>query len=325
MSLTPGIAVPRHLGETARRRLIELGLFDKSRRATSDSEEVFLPVLAEPAAIDIPFRTVQMEFTSDRRRLTAEDLLGRPVSFEVIGDIAILEDPQTEAAAQALQKAHKTIKVVLAAESEVEGEFRTRRFCKLAGEDRTWTVHRENGLALAVDLEKAYFTPRLGTERKRVADQVRPGDMVLDMFAGVGPFALLMARRGGRVVAIDKNPSAIKLLRDNAAKNRLELEILEGDAGLLAGAFAGKARHIVMNLPHSSARFLPAAIAAAAPGGVIHYYAFAPEDDLYRDAKAANAAAQDLGREIEVLYRGVVRSYSPHWFNIVLDLQIAMG
>jgi tRNA (guanine37-N1)-methyltransferase len=206
----------------------------------------------------------------------------------------------------------------------VEGEYRTRRFQHVAGEKKTATIHKEHGLRYRIDLENAYFTPRLGTERLRVAKLVSPGDVVFDMFAGVGPFALSIAKRGARVVAVDKNPEAIRLMRENAALNRIEdIVILEGDARQMAERYESSADHVIMNLPHTASDFLEQAIRIAKGGGIVHYYAIAPEEDLYgRDTAFVEVAALAAGAKISFLYRGIVRSYAPHQYNIVIDFEV---
>ncbi|HPR66613.1 MAG TPA: class I SAM-dependent methyltransferase family protein, partial [Methanothrix sp.] len=216
------------------------------------------------------------------------------------------------------------VKTVISPITPVEGEYRTRRFTIVAGEEKTATVHKEHGLRYRIDLEKAYFTPRLGTERLRVANLVAPGDVVFDMFAGVGPFALFIAKHGAKVVAVDKNPDAARLLRENAQLNRIdEVEILEGDAGQMAELYENFADHVIMNLPHTASEFLGQAIRIAKDGGVVHYYAIAPEEDLYgRDTAFVEEAALVLGAKVNFLYRGIVRSYAPHQYNIVIDFEV---
>src|SRR5207244_5720838 len=91
----------------------------------------------------------------------------------------------------------------------------------------------EFGLRYLVDVEHAYFSPRLGSERWRVARQVRPGEVVVDMFAGVGPYAILIARtrKPKSVHAIDANPAAVELLRENARRNRAETVVVHDGNG----------------------------------------------------------------------------------------------
>ena len=327
-----GIRVPRARGEAVRKALVERGLFDRGRKISSDGSFVYLPVLSlDGEAFSAIKRISDLEpveapFEAEKPIVTPESILGYKPSYEVVGDIAIVEPVRPKGAqmeAEALLSAERHLRAILIPASDVEGEFRTRRFHHLAGERRTSTIHRENGLRLKLDLEKVYFSPRLATERLRIAEQVYPGQTVLDMFAGVGPFALLLAKRGARVMAIDKNPYAICYLLENAALNKIQgVEALEGDAALLAQRFEGQAYHVIMNLPHSASGFLPSAMRATRDGGIVHYYTFAPEDDLYRDWDTIEKAAYEVGVRVEALYQGIVRSYAPRVYNVVLDFSV---
>jgi tRNA (guanine37-N1)-methyltransferase len=349
-----GIRVKRSYGELFRKVLVEMGTFDPGRKIRSDDSSVFLPIAEiddETAArlrLISDFEFLETDFLPEEHFPTPEELLGFRPSFEIVGDIAIAElvaekaeeergagqeetaeekakaDAQRiERIASALMATNRNIRTVIVPISDVEGEFRTRRFRHVAGEERTVTTHKEHGLRYRVDLQGAYFTPRLGTERLRVASQIRQGDVVLDMFAGVGPFALLMAKKGARVIAMDKNPVAVKYMRENARLNKInDMEIMEGDANELALHYADYADHVIMNLPHSASQFLIPAMKAAKSGGIIHYYAISPEDDLFEDWALIEDAAERIGASTEVTYKGVVRSYAPHRLNVVIDFRV---
>ncbi len=324
-----GLKVKRFYGERFRRALVEMKSFDRSRKIRSDESYVYLPVLemddqsAAKLRFIAEFELVPFNFESEEHIQTVEEMLSFRPSFEVVGNIAMVEDNDAEKVASALMSTSKSIKTVIAPISDVEGEFRTRRFRHVAGEVSTITTHKEHGLRYRVDLEGAYFTPRLGTERLRIAGLVHPADVVLDMFAGVGPFALLLAKRVDRVVAMDKNPVAVKYLRENSLLNKIEnIEILEGDANVLALPYENMADHVIMNLPHSASLFLIAALKAAKTGGTVHYYCIAPEVDLYKDEALIRDAAQQMGYSVDVLYRSIVRSYAPHRHNVVIDFMV---
>lgn len=324
-----GVKVKRRCGEQFRRFLVEMNAFDKSRRICSDESYVYLPTrMLDEQEMDrlrsiSDFDLVKMDFCDEKQSLCPEDLLGFRPSFEAVGDIAIVEDDRAEQVASAIMSCYKSIKAVISPVSDVEGEFRTRRFRHVAGEKRTITTHKEHGLRYRVDLEGAYFTPRLGTERLRVARQVKPNDAVLDMFAGVGPFSLLFAKRGAKVIAIEKNPIAVKYLKENALLNKVQdIKILEGDAADLALLFVNKADHVIMNLPHSASQFLIPAIKAARDGGIIHYYAIAPEGCLYGDTELIKNASEQLGYSSEIVHQGIVRSYAPKRYNVVIEFRI---
>jgi tRNA (guanine37-N1)-methyltransferase len=329
---TLGLKVDRKDGERIRRFLVEAGVFDHNRKICADASHIFLPVmeidalLAEKLGRIGHFKQVLISFLPEEKIISPEDLLGFRPSFEVVGDIAMIEDHDAERVAAALMSTNRSIKTVIAPVSDVEGEYRTRRFRHVAGEARTVTLHRENGLRYRVDLEGAYFTPRLGTERQRIARLVSPGNVVLDMFAGVGPFSLLLAKRGAEVIAIDKNPVAVNYLRENALLNRINnIEILEGDAAEIARRYENRADHVVMNLPHSASAFLIPAMRAAKIQGIVHYYCIAPEEDLYRDEALIRRAADEIGLEVVVHYKDMVRSYAPHRYNVVIDFRVKPG
>jgi tRNA (guanine37-N1)-methyltransferase len=326
---TSGIRVLRSKGELFRQALVELSAFDRSRKISSDDQYVYLPLLPMEEQAEAMLRSigdfdiVEREFEVLERQPRPEDLLGYKPRYEVIGDIAIIEEDDAEMVAGALLAACKSVKTVLQPASEVEGEFRLRRFRHIAGEKRTTTLHKENGLLFQVDLEEVYFTARQGNERLRVAQGVRPGEVVLDMFAGVGPFSLLLAKRGARVIALDKNPLAISYLRHNAALNKIkDVTILEGDAAELALQFGGQADHVLMNLPHSSSQFLIPAMRAAKFGGRVHYYTIAPEDALCQDEALIRMAADQLGLSVEMIFCGIVRSYAPRRYNVVIEFRV---
>src|SRR5579875_488218 len=96
----------------------------------------------------------------------------------------------------------------------LEGVERVPPLKLLAGPDRALTVHIENGLKFYVDVKRTYFNPRLATERRRVSGLVENGEQVLDMFAGVGPFSITIAKyKGASVDAVDVNPYSIMLLK----------------------------------------------------------------------------------------------------------------
>src|SRR2546425_613815 len=140
-----------------------------------------------------------------------------PSSFDVIGDIAVLKipeelQPHREAIGLAILRWNPKIRVAVQ-DRGVKGERRVRSIEVFAGERRTTTVHTEHGLRYRVDLARAYFSPRLASERQRIADLVLEGEVVADPFAGVGPFAILIAkrRRPKLVHASDVNPAALEI------------------------------------------------------------------------------------------------------------------
>lgn len=327
------IKVLKKKGEPIRRLLLEADLLDNSSCIDSEGDYLLIPLTRKPEENELKelpgdFELTDHEFKEQKDQLKLEDLLDVVPHFEVVGDIALIEDdvPKPEKVAYAIMKVKKNVKTVLAALSPVEGEFRTRRFRTVAGEERTSTIHREYGSRFYIDLERAYFTPRLATERSRILEQVMEGQTVVDMFAGVGPYSIMLARKNPeiRVVAIDKNPDAIEFLRRNIELNSVSnVEAIEGDANLEAEKCAGIADHVIMNLPHNANEFLDAAIKLCASRAIIHYYDITPEDDLFESSmKLIEEAAKRAGRVIEPVESRVVRSYAPHQFNVCIEVRV---
>jgi len=146
------------------------------------------------------------------------------------------------------------------------------------------------------------------------------------MFAGVGPYSILIAKskKPSKVIAIDKNPDAVYYLKENIALNSVKnIEAIEGDAREEAKKFAGIADHVIMNLPHSANEFLDSAVLLTKPGGIIHYYGITPEDDLFESSiELITGAVEKAGRKLEVLEKRVVRSYAPHQYNICIESRV---
>ncbi|MGC8850371.1 MAG: class I SAM-dependent methyltransferase, partial [Candidatus Bathyarchaeia archaeon] len=162
-------------------------------------------------------RRGRLIFKVASRVLGVEHAKKLPKSMDVIGDIAILksssEEPIGRELGEGLLREAPYLKVVLKQSSPVTGDFRIRSLEWLAGERRTITYHREYECIFKVDVAKVYFSPRLSNERRRVAEMAVEGENVLNMFAGVGCFSILIAKRlkEVKVYSIDLNPDAVHL------------------------------------------------------------------------------------------------------------------
>ncbi len=316
------IRVPKKDGEKVRQKLIELGSIDKNLKIKSENRDILIPVLMPVEGYGIE----KADFEELKKEASPAEILGFSPAYEQIGDIVIIDryEPEAKRVADVLLHQNK-IRTVLQAETSISGEYRTRGLSILAGERKTETIYMENGCRYRIDLAKVYFTPRLATERLRVANQVHDGDLVVDMFAGVGPFSILIAKRFPRahVIAIDKNPDAIHYLKENVKLNKVKnVEIREGDAREEIRGLSG-ADHIVMNLPHSGLEFLDVAMGILKKGGTIHFYSIAHEDDLFDGLlKKIEEIAHGLNLRIIPMNKRVVRPYAPYQYNICIEFQV---
>ncbi|MGC9307964.1 MAG: class I SAM-dependent methyltransferase, partial [Thermoplasmatota archaeon] len=326
------IAVPRREAESVRQQLLEQGLLRTDLEIWSDDEHVYLPV-SEP--VDIPRgEMLHREFEERLRPPDLQDLLAGLLpedtslsSFDVIGDIAIVRIsdealPYRRDIGEAILETHSSINVVCH-DRGVKDEYRVRDVEVIAGEQRTETTHVEYGAEITVDVATVYYSPRLATERKRVADQVQPGEMVIDMFAGAAPFSVLIARLAhpSKVYAVDINAEAIAYARRNVQQNNVTdiVEVLHGDAAEMVPRL-GPADHVIMNLPHSADAFFPLAVHA---GRIIHYYDIvdaAGIDD--RLDWLVDAAARE-GKTALIQRWRQVGTYSPVQIKIGVDVAIS--
>jgi tRNA (guanine37-N1)-methyltransferase len=241
-------------------------------------------------------------------------------SYSVIGDIVVFnwrsEVPDVDVyrrAALHLMGEQPRIKVAFL-KQDTFGEFRVQRLLHLAGENRTRTVHKEYGLSFHVDIARVYFNPRLATEHRRVAEESVDGEMVLDMFSGVGGFSVHIASlRNSRVVSVDLNPVAAALTALNVVENRRRLKgrvtVLRADAALLPLVLKPVFTRIIMNHPTASKYYLGEACRLASRQAIIHYYT---KTINCREAEIEVVErASSCCRELEVIDCRSVLEYSP--------------
>ncbi|ASJ07212.1 tRNA (guanine(37)-N1)-methyltransferase Trm5b [Thermococcus pacificus] len=326
------VKVPKREAEKIRKKLLELGVLAKGYAIKREGDFVLFPVTGQVEGFELvesEFERLEKRYHSYREVVEVPEELRPllPSSFDIIGDIAIIELPEKlmpygRVIGEAILKVHRHIKAVFAKGSKVEGEYRVRELIHLAGESRTETVHRENGIRLKLDVARVYYTPRLATERRRVFEKTQPGEVVFDMFAGVGPYSILLAKRAKLVFACDINPWAIRYLEENVRLNKVNNVVpILGDVRKVAGKI--KADRVVMNLPKFADRFLREAMMSVKPGGIVHYYGFGPEEDLFSEHEVKiKAVAKELGLSVEFLDRRKVRPYAPRQFNIAIDFKV---
>jgi tRNA (guanine37-N1)-methyltransferase len=178
-------------------------------------------------------------------------------------------------------------------------------------------------MVFKMDLGRVFFSPRLATERDNVSKQVQPGEVVMDMFAGIGPFSIMIAKsRSPKVVyAIDMNPAAIEFMKENIALNRVQgIEPILGDARDEVKKLE-KADRIIMNLPHDASNYVPDALGALRPGGIIHYYEIMEDSGVKERLDGIADLARKEGRVMKELARRKVKSYSPTMTFYGFDLQ----
>lgn len=248
-------------------------------------------------------------------KIPANALEQTNTSFDTIGDIAILElDEELReympTIAQTLLELHKNIRVVVRKASEHEGELRIQTYEHLAGEKRTETIAKENGLDLYLDINETYYSPRSQNERLRIINHVQPGERVLVMYSGIGPFTLGIAKntQASEVIGVELNKQAHKYAQHNTTRNKA-MNVKNHCADVQeAVSTLGRFDRVIMPLPHTAYEHLQLAANATTPGGIIHLYCFATPEDVSEDA---HSYAQHVRQELVVKEITKSGTYNP--------------
>ena len=354
VSESPCLRVPKALGEKAIRLVRGLNLFNRELTVQQVEDFLCIPLIREPLPQEVKeFKRSFPEFEisthrfSERtkRPLKLVDVLEEtlphhllasvPHAIDFVGDITVIEIPpeledHKKTIGEAILKTHKRVDTVLAKSGAVEGIYRLREFEVIAGVKKTATIHKEHGCVYHVDLAKAYFSPRLSHEHNRVASQMKEGETVVDMFAGVGPFSILIAKKHEKVkvYAIDVNPDAVEFLKRNIAVNRVEKKVMPllGDVRqVVRKQLIGVADRVIMNLPEKAIEYVDVACEAIKlEGGIMHYYEFtnAPAPLETARVRLTEAISQTNRKIKKILLAKVVRATAPFTWQVVVDTEI---
>lgn len=257
-------------------------------------------------------------------------------AFDQIGSIVIIKIPDAlihkkGVIAQAILDNIKTAKSVFAQVSAVQGDFRVRDLEYLAGDNITITEYKEHGCRFKVDVAKAYFSPRLSTERQRIAEMVQDGETIVNMFAGVGTYSIVIARANKtcRIYSIDSNSAAAELCEINARLNKVSdrVESICGDAAkVIKDRLAGTADRVLMPLPERAREFVDDAVIALKPdGGIVHYFAHVKAENKKASQAAGLAEASEAfsKHDHDLKEVRVVREVGPRLYQIVADVSVS--
>ncbi len=338
------LKVKKPNAEKARKYLSAHQLLDKSYKVFSKDSFIYFPIIdaaqVSPKLLKSLGASVEHARAGRAERRKGKDyreMLKRSLGtayddvakgYDLLGSIAIIEAERRHAKkiAGAIMRTNKSVKTVIRKKSAVKGIYRRREYEHVAGIRTFVAEYSENGARFKFDLRKSFFSTRLAYERKRVADSSRDGERVIVMFAGVGPFAveLAKARPASQVVAIEKNREAYKDMLANIKINKLKNIAAEpGDVKKYAEKYSGFADRIVMPLPKDAHHFLETAFRMAGKKCTIHYYAFGNINSAFEDhKKMIKAIAIRKGRRVRFIKSRVVRPYAPDTIEIVIDFKV---
>ncbi|MBW2995410.1 class I SAM-dependent methyltransferase family protein [Candidatus Woesearchaeota archaeon] len=321
--------------EKVKKLLVKKELFSKKYKIKKEKNYVYFPVTKKTAVKDAKIVNMKLQALDKattlkealKNKLTKKQLSLLPSAFDVVGDIAIIEikkelEKKEKIIGEALLGLHINLKVVLKKSGIHEGEFRTQKLKVISGEKRKETIYKESGVKLKLDVEKVYFSERLGSERLRIAKQVLTGESILVMFSGCAPYPLVISKNSGakEIIGIEKNPLAHHYGLINIKLNKVKnVKLLKGDVKDIIPKLKEKFDRIIMPLPKSAEDFLEYALSAAKKGTIIHFYDFQNKTDFPRKS------IEKIRKKIEnfkVIKAVKCGQYSPGKYRVCIDFII---
>jgi tRNA (guanine37-N1)-methyltransferase len=336
---------PRN-ADKARRLMMRLNVLDSSRTVIHSRSYVYFPTLDIKHAKVIKLigglgaKMVTRKERANRNGIAYEKLVEKAIGkvelsklskgYDQIGDIAIIEfkgrKENAKKIADILMGQNSSIKTVLAKAGAVSGRYRIRKVRYVSGTRNYIANYKENNCIFRFDVRKTYFSNRLSFERSRILKLVRSGESVMVMFAGVGPFAIEIAKNISKtnVLAIELNKSAYSYMLGNIKLNKLHnMHAILGDVKKVAGKYRNSSDRIIMPLPKSSLGFLDQAYRISKRKAIVHLYAFSSiEDPFNKICEAVKDHAKKTGYRVRILNKRMVRPYSAKECEIVVDYRI---
>ena len=319
--------------ENVRKKLLLDRTFDGTRKPVKNGDFIEIPVLDSFADNDfIIIEQEEPEFYIPKTELG--DLLDIPENereflpsgWQILGDIIIvtlnplIEKRKTEIGKALLSLYPKCRTVLL--DKGICGKMREPQREVIAGDGETVTVHRENGCVFKIDAMKLMFSKGNLTEKKRMS-KLGNGEIVVDMFAGIGYFSIPMAvhSKPKKIYSIEINPVSFEYLKENIRLNKVGniIESLHGDCAKVSPV--GVANRVIMGY-FEGREYLKHGIRALVPGGILHYHEAVPEAVARRPVERIVEEAGKLGRSVEIIEVHRIKKYAPGVWHVVVDARV---
>ena len=325
----PVIEVPIREGKHALMIVKRKGVLDESRKVCSVGDKLVIPVTEDGNSFSdsLPFKE---KIKSPQERISRDieipyDLKQKlPSRYERIGDVLFIKldeslIPYKDAVGKAYGKelGMKTVAI----QGDIEGKKREPNIEAIYGEE-TETTHLENGVRFKLDTAKIMFSSGNIDERIHMAKLDLKGEVIVDMFSGIGYFGVPMAVHGQpyMVYALEINPVAHGYLKENCIINDVE-EIVEPILGDNRDfKMNDHADRVVMGYLHDTWKYLYKACEFLKGSGIIHYHTLVREGKLSEDVKSQLSKAGV--KNYEVLNMRNIKSYAPRIYHVVADIEI---
>lgn len=337
------IRVPPEKGEEIRKRAVAERFLDTTRRIQKlqTTEGIFLEIPVTQAAGEKigDFLVLEQENPGFSEKpgslkeylkdfLSEVELTYAPAGWQILGDIIIVSIPENLdekkfLIAEALLSMYPKCKTVVR-DFGIEGQFRQPKRELLLG-SRTETIHKEHGCFFKQDVTKVMYSKGNLEERKRMS-RLGKGEVIVDMFAGIGYFSIPMAvhSRPKKITGIEINPESFVYLKENIRLNKVEdvFTPIYGDCSKVTSE--GKADRVLMGYVGTTHHYLePAIKALKESGGILHYHETVPETlARTRPQERIREAACTLGKKVDILETRKIKKYSPGVLHMVVDAWI---
>lgn len=333
------ILIPVKDAESTRSDLLKNDLLDGNRKIkfiTFNGEkflEIPVKTVVDGYTIieqDTPEYYEKLQSLKDRLMdiFSLDELKHVPSGWQILGDIIIVSIPQEidnkkNIIAKALLDMYPRCKSVIQ-DFGIEGQFRKPNRKTIIG-DKTETIHKEHGCFFKMDVTKIMYSKGNLAERKRMS-KVGHGEVVVDMFSGIGYFSIPMSvhAKPKQIISIELNPVSFGYLCENIELNHVEniIKPINGDCAEVTPR--GVADRVIMGYVGVTHHYLEQGIGAIKEsGGILHYHETTPESLLFdRPVSRIVNAAHAAGREVEIMDCRRIKKYSPGVWHVVVDAMI---
>lgn len=256
-----------------------------------------------------------------------------PNGFQRVGDIIIMNLPlelenKFEIIGEAILGVFPKVKTVCSKVGEITGEFRCPQIKVIAGENNLEVENFENGVWFCYDAGKIMFAKGNVSERGRLSKIVKEGEVIVDMFVGIGYFSLPIAKKvkDVKIYGIDKNADSVYWLKKGIEKNKLKnIEVIGGDSKIEVNRLVDlgvKADRVLMGYLPPPEEFILSALKILKKGGMVHYDALIRTENVLEDLDSVKKLFEQTGRKVEIVNPQRVKSYRPKVDHYVIDLLV---
>lgn len=335
-----GVKVSLKDAQKAKEFLIKKGYMDDGKLVIKDKDNIYFPVnkkykLKKFELVDKKFNTKDKKIRNLKEavegNLTKKEKDFLRTAYDIVGEVAILEiekelEKKEKFLAEAVMKINPRIKTVLKKVGGHIGVFRKQKMKLLAGKDTREAVQKENGINIKVNVETVYFSARLSSERKRIAEQIKKEEKVLVMFSGAAPYVCVIAKntKAKEIVGVEINPEGHMYGLENLKLNKIDnAKLYVGDVKKVVPKLDEKFDRIIMPLPKTADEFLDCALSVSKKGTIIHFYDFIEEKNIPEESvKKIQSACKNKKMKCRILDCVKCGQNSPRSFRVCVDFKI---